>query len=181
MIPLSRNCRTIRMRMGGIYSRSKRRPHRFGRLEPTPRRVCAPANTPARTCDGGAPDALLLRHWNSQKSVKQCSVRKKSLYTGDTSDMNLALESGQAGRSSTSSMNGRSWLQMPMGAYLAQNGSARPIGFALFSTYAEDEWFQHRFIHGIGVADFCGFRGAAESRFSAYFWRIAQMSGLWDA
>ena len=48
-----------------------------------------------------------------------------------------------------------------MGAHLAaQTGSARPIGVCLLSTYAEDEWFQHRFIHGIGVADFCGFRGA---------------------
>jgi hypothetical protein len=31
-----------------------------------------------------------------------------------------------------------------MGAYLARTGSARPIGFALFSTYAKDEWLRHR-------------------------------------
>jgi hypothetical protein len=82
-----------------MCSRSKRRPHRFGRLEPTPRRVCVPANTPARTCNGGAPDALLLRHWNSQKSDRvemQPGVRKKSLYAGDTSDTTSLLKSGQA-------------------------------------------------------------------------------------
>jgi hypothetical protein len=26
-------------------------------------------------------------------------------------------------------------------------------------TYAEDEWFQHRELAGLGVADFCGFPG----------------------
>ena len=62
--------------------------------------------------------------------------------------MNLPPESGQAGLSSTSSMNGRSWLQIPMGAYLAPTGSARPIGFALFSPRNFAKW---------RVADFLGF------------------------
>ena len=58
----------------------------IGRLEPTPRLVCIPANTPARTCNGGAPDALSLRHRNSQKSdrvemQRQCQ-KKVSLYQG---------------------------------------------------------------------------------------------------
>jgi hypothetical protein len=74
-------------------------------------------------------------------------------------------------------MNGREWHWITLGGHVAaQTGLARPIGFALFPTYAEDEWFQHRFIHGIGVADFCGFRGAAESRFSAYCRFLADRS-----
>ena len=80
--------------------------------------------------------------------------------------MNLPPESGQAGRSSTSSMNGRSWLQIPMGACLAQTGLARPIGFACFP-YAEDEWFRHRNQRSIGVADLCGFPGSVADWYSA--------------
>jgi hypothetical protein len=50
--------------------------------EPMRRLVCVPTNIPARTRNGSAPDALLLRHWNSQTSDRvemQPGVRKKSL------------------------------------------------------------------------------------------------------
>jgi hypothetical protein len=73
-------------------------------------------------------------------------------------------------------MNGRSWLQIAMGVYLSADCLSKTDRICLPSTYAEDEWFQHRFIHGIGVADFCGFRGAAESRFSAYCRFLADRS-----
>lgn len=67
----------------------------------------------------------------SRRDTAQC--QKKSLYTGDTSDMNLAPGLGQAG-SPTSFMNGRKCRPIPLEAYLAaQVGSARLIGCAGFS------------------------------------------------
>ena len=55
-----------------------------------------------------AVDARPLRPCNSPPDgVEQPGVRKKSLYTGDISDMNLAPEIRSGSRSSTSSMNGR--------------------------------------------------------------------------
>ena len=76
--------------------------------------------------------------------------------------MNLPPESGQAGRSSTSSMNGRSWLQIPMGAYLGSDWLSETDRICLISTYAEDEWFRHRNIGVIKVTDFCGIPGARD-------------------
>jgi hypothetical protein len=50
--------------------------------------------------------------------------------------MNLSPESGQAVRSSTSSMNGRTWLRILLGAHFAaQNGLAEPIRICRLSTY----------------------------------------------
>src|ERR1700722_14521692 len=57
-------------------------------------------------------------------------------------------------------MNGRKWHWITLGGHVAaQTGLARPIGFALFPTYAEDEWFRHRNQRSIGAPDFCGFPG----------------------
>ena len=76
--------------------------------------------------------------------------------------MNFPPESGQAGLSSTSSMNGRSWLQIPMGVYLAQTGSARPIGFALFPTMQKTSGF------GIGTSGLRGWPISVSGGFSAW-------------
>ena len=47
--------------------------------------------------------------------VGQPGVRKKSLYTGDTSDTNLSPEIRSGSQSSTSSTNGPKWRRTPLG------------------------------------------------------------------
>ena len=83
--------------------------------------------------------------------------------------MNLPPESGQAGRSSTSSMNGRSWLQIPMGEYLAQTGSAGPISdLPYFPRMQKTSGYRIGFAALLGMKDFSGLQAVAADRYSAY-------------
>jgi hypothetical protein len=155
----------MHMRMGGMCSRSKRPPHRFGRLQPTLRRVCllptdrpvhATEARPTRFCYGigTARNRIALRCSPSEKSLFMQGIRLTSiplLNQVRQSIVHVLYEWAKAVRDTA----GRA-------RRACQNTSARGprmgVTCQLF-THAEDEWLRHRNQRSIGVADFCGFSG----------------------
>ena len=111
-------------------------------------------------------DAHPMRSCNIPKSdgVKQRSVRKKSLYLGDSSDMIPILN--QVRQAIVHVLVNAKWRRYHRSAFAAQNGIARLIRFAGYppmqktSGFALNQW-------SIRVADFCGFPRSGKGWFSA--------------
>ena len=112
-VAVPRLCASRRMR------RAASRPFAPPPVHPNPH--IGPPVQRKRAGRASAADPQQYNGWRSAPGVKNTS-----LYSGDTSDVNRPPESGQAGRSSTSSMNGRKWHWIPLGR--TRRGCPRRFG-----------------------------------------------------
>jgi hypothetical protein len=151
-----------------MCSRSKRPPHRFGRLQPTLRRVCllptdrpvhATGARPTRFCYGigTARNRIALRCSPSEKSLFMQGIRLTSiplLNQVRQSIVHVLYEWAKA-------------VRVPLGRArrACQNTSARGPRMGVTCTYAEDEWLRHRNQQPREWQISAGFRGACPVSF----------------